>query len=155
MSPFVSRPIEERFWEKVAKGEGCWEWQGRRTKPGYGRFWPQGLKGPAVQAHRIAWELVNGPIPAGLYVCHSCDNPPCVRPDHLWLGTNRENQLDAVAKGRGNAGERNNKARISTADAEAIRASTEATGALAIRYGISPGHVWRIRRGERWAHVHG
>ena len=88
----------ERFWSKVNKTDGCWEWTGARTAPGWhGVVRTAGRK---VVAHRFAWELENGPVPDGLRVLHHCDNPACVRADHLWLGTQRENMIDASAKGR-------------------------------------------------------
>ena len=72
---------------------GCTPWMGARSR-GYGDFGKR-------KAHRVAWELANGPIPAGLVVCHSCDNPPCVNPDHLWVGTMGDNIRDCISKGRG------------------------------------------------------
>ncbi len=85
------------FWEQVTPA-GCWEWTGARDRDGYGQT-RIGMK--RVKAHRKAWEILHGPIPAGLHVLHRCDNPPCVRPDHLWIGTERDNQHDKWAKGRG------------------------------------------------------
>lgn len=91
------------FWDQVEKLEGedsCWEWRGRRRGRGYG-YLPKPLEGGTeTAAHRAAWELEIGPIPDGLFVCHHCDNPPCVRPTHLFLGTNADNMRDMVAKGR-------------------------------------------------------
>lgn len=91
-------PRTERFWAHVAQSEGCWEWQASVFRTGYGQFRDGGR---SMRAHRVAWELVNGPIPEGLHVCHRCDNRKCVRPDHLFLGTRSDNMQDMSAKGRG------------------------------------------------------
>lgn len=91
-----SRPVEERFWEKVDKSGDCWVWTASRNASGYGQFQ---MGGPNV-AHRVAWILANGPIPKGLFVLHSCDNRACVRIDHLRLGTPKENGHDQVLRDR-------------------------------------------------------
>ena len=94
-------PIEERFWLHVDRSDpaGCWEWTASRRRRGYGQFRAKPGE-PMWQAHRMAWTLTFGPIPGGLLVCHHCDNPPCCRPDHLFLGTNEHNVQDMVRKGR-------------------------------------------------------
>ena len=92
---------EKRFWSKVRKGAGCWVWTASKRSKGYGAFvYPQG--GDIVQgrAHRYSWEIHRGEVPPGLCVLHLCDNPACVRPDHLFLGTKRDNNRDMCAKGR-------------------------------------------------------
>lgn len=91
------RVAVKRFWDKVLVGEGCWEWQGARNQAGRGliRF-----EGRTSSAPRVAWQLTFGGLPNDLYVLHHCDNPGCVRPDHLWLGTQTDNMADAKAKGR-------------------------------------------------------
>lgn len=102
-----NRTIENRFWEKVNKNSStlechagiglCWIWTGAHLKDGYGEIF---FNGQIVLAHRTSWELHYGVIPKEMQVLHRCDNPPCVRPDHLFLGTNHDNVLDSVSKGR-------------------------------------------------------
>lgn len=92
-------PIEERFWAKVNKTETCWLWTGAKQRLGYGHISIGNDR--FTSAHRLAYELANGPIPDGLFACHRCDNPACVRPDHLFLGTQQDNLRDAWRKGRG------------------------------------------------------
>lgn len=91
--------IEERFWEKVkvVDNDKCWEWLASRTLKGYGHF---KIKGRTVRAHRYSYTLVKGPIPKDLWVLHKCDNPSCVNPNHLFLGTHGDNMKDMFDKGR-------------------------------------------------------
>lgn len=89
--------LKTRLLRRVVQGEGCWEWQGGRDEYGYGVV---RVKGRNMRAHRAMWEVTYGPITLGLFVLHSCDNPPCIRPDHLMLGTQRANIQDMLAKGR-------------------------------------------------------
>ena len=94
-------PLEVRFWRFVAKSEGCWLWTGANTGSPmkYGRIGDGTGKG-ALKAHRASWLIHFGAIPNGLWVLHKCDNPLCVRPDHLFLGTRADNMKDAFDKGR-------------------------------------------------------
>lgn len=87
----------DRFWNKVDRSGDCWTWQGSRDRKGYGRV---SVNQRPVLAHRFSWTLSHGPIPDGLCVLHKCDNPPCVNPEHLFLGTIADNNRDMVAKGR-------------------------------------------------------
>jgi DNA-binding transcriptional regulator YiaG len=145
----------ERFWSKVDKRpDECWNWEAARAKNGYGRFM---LNGRNRLAHVIAYELARGPIPSGLYVLHRCDNPPCVRPDHLFLGTLSDNTQDCLAKGRWKAnpraGSRCHLAKLDEEKVKLILESADSTKAVVRRFGISRAVVNSIRRGESWKHV--
>lgn len=110
---------KQRFWSKVAKGDGCWLWTGAIfTHFGYGRF---NTRSTSLAAHRYSYELAHGSIPDGMLVCHHCDTPRCVRPDHLFLGTSKDNKHDCVAKGRHASGERHPQAILTSTDAAEIR----------------------------------
>jgi predicted nucleic acid-binding Zn ribbon protein len=93
----VTGQLPTVFLDRLTKSGGCWEWGGARCGKGYGSL---SVDGHVASAHRRAWELAYGPIPKGMQVCHTCDNPPCCNPAHLFLGTNRINQLDSMLKGR-------------------------------------------------------
>ena len=129
---------------------GCWLWMGWRNQKGYGQVW---VNGKSAGAHRVSWSLHNGPIPEGLCVCHTCDNPPCVNPAHLWVGTNAENHEDKVAKKRHGYGETHSKAKLTERDVLDIRASRESDVALARRYGVTHQAVASARSGEHWKHI--
>lgn len=92
--------IKDAFWQKVRKTDSCWFWTGSSDEHGYGTLNTRRSHPKIQKAHRISWELANGPIPPGLWVLHKCDTPPCVRPDHLFLGNRSDNMKDAASKGR-------------------------------------------------------
>lgn len=143
-----TRPMEERFWAKVRKSEGCWEWTGTlHPKTRYGAIlMPNGKKEPA---HRMSYRLAHGEIPKGQKVLHRCDNPPCVNPDHLFLGTQQDNVRDCVQKGR-------NTSKLSRQQVEAMlkeRMQGARICDLAIRYGVKWCQVWKIVNGRQWKHV--
>ena len=149
-------PIEERFWPKVDKSGECWVWTGS-TNGKYGTIGRGSRLAGIAYAHRVSWELANGAIPDGLDVCHHCDNPPCVRPDHLFLGTRSENMHDAARKGhmwRDITGARNPRASLTPTIAIAVRAAC-AAGArqvdVARSFGIGQSQVSRIVRRATWA----
>lgn len=91
----------KRFWDKVLKTNSCWIWASHISGNGYGYF---SLNNKELRAHRVAYELTKGPIPKGLHVMHTCDNPKCVNPDHLKIGTHQDNMSDMVKKGRHHSG---------------------------------------------------
>lgn len=139
-----------RFWSKVQIGDGCWLWTASTIK-GYGQFRRARVNGkqPApLYAHRFAWELTNGPIAKGLNVCHHCDTPLCVRPDHLFLGTQQENLDDARRKGRLVDGSGRQR-KLSDDDYLEILTSRETNVTLAKRFGVHEQSVWRIRAGTQ------
>lgn len=148
-----------RFWTKVAVGrEGdCWEWLGGKVPKGYGVIGLIGRKGYSnVYATRMAWALDKGEDPGDLCVCHRCDNPGCVNPRHLFLGTVAENNADMASKGRQRTvpryGEDNNNAKLTNAEAAEIRRlkGTITQAAVAARFGVSLSTVWNILSGRQY-----
>lgn len=160
----------ERFWSKVDRSGGphaCWPWTAAKNADGYGAF---RLHGVMRKAHRVAYELVVGPV-GELHVCHSCDNRACVNPGHLFQGTQADNIADMVRKGRQASGDRcgsrlyperrprgeaNGGARLKEADVLAILndlASGLTITETAILRGVSQSQVGRIRSGEHWVHL--
>lgn len=107
MAP-IKKPLHIRFWAKVNKTNSCWLWTSVKQGRGYGFFTPSTVEGrktkPGIMAHRMAWILKNGNIPSGKLVCHKCDNKLCVRPSHLFLGTQKQNTQDMIRKNRQRGG---------------------------------------------------
>lgn len=153
------RPTAERFWSHVVKTETCWLFNGGKTKD-YGVL--NDGNGNNVRANRFSWELHNGPIPHGLWVLHKCDNPPCVNPDHLFLGDRSANMKDAAAKGRldqqtNPLRRRAAMATLTLAEAATVKREYTAGGitlqALGDRYGVTKSAIWRIVRDLNWKDV--
>lgn len=143
-------PVLSRFFDSFTVGDSCWEWQRQRLH-GYGVFHLP--KRTSIGAHRLSFELFNGDFDLKLDVLHRCDNPPCVRPSHLMLGTHHENMLDAANKLRMSHGEPHPRARLTDDAVRAIRTSTESNATLSNRFGVSAGRIRDVRNGMGWRHV--
>jgi hypothetical protein len=154
-----SKTYEERFWERVdvREADDCWEWQRSCCTGGYGQFQVSGGSSEKT-AHRIAWELTNGPIPEGMCVCHRCDNRKCCNPSHLFLGTFRDNNADRNSKGRSKGNVRNGAehggAKLMWEQVRLIRMKwqTEHTPKkrLAREFNISPRQIGEIVENKSW-----
>lgn len=155
----INDSVLQRFWQRVIKSQepdGCWLWSGAIFKDtGYGQF--STSHSHPVRAHRLSWVIHFGPIPEGLFVLHRCDCKLCVRPDHLWLGTGRDNINDMISKGRSLIGERNHKARVTAQQVIEIR-SLYHTGLysqqeLGDRVGINQATISSIILHKTWRHL--
>lgn len=149
----MTKDLIRRFLARVHKTGGCWEWTGYRQKGrGYGFL---SFNGEKFRAHRVSWELHNGPIPDGLHILHRCDNPPCVNPEHLFLGTHVDNMTDMVAKGRarGVPGHHHG-ARFPIEVVREVRVLAAVGGLtqsqIGRRFGVSQMQVCNIIRGVCW-----
>lgn len=140
----------ENFWAKVDKSGDCWNWTAFKSK-GYG-YIMCGWKNP-VRAHRFSWVLNNGDIPDGMFVCHKCDNPSCVRPDHLFLGTPADNVIDMVQKGRNVScpGLKNGVAKLTPEQVRAIYLDPRTNKEIGASYGIASSLASFIRQRRLWA----
>jgi hypothetical protein len=164
------RPIRDRFIEKIAKAPdaGCWIWTAHANGSGYGTLRIGSvLDGTrrTVRATEVAFSLFRGAVPSHLFICHRCDNPRCVNPQHLFLGTAADNAADKVAKGRQARGakcrarnpvrgERRGHAKLTTEAVHIIRASPNRTGrSLAKEFGVCPQTISNVRHGRIWSHV--
>lgn len=146
-----TQSVEVRFWKKVLKTEGCWTWTGRLDINGYGHI--RDGCGRTSLAHRISWEMHYGPIPEGKVLLHSCDNPCCVRPDHLTPGTQLQNIEDRCRKQRTPHGSKHHGAKLSEESARLIKRSNESARVLANRFGVTPGTVIKLKKGRTWKSV--
>lgn len=145
------RPTKrDKFEQQIAKSDGCWIWTGLTDKDGYGLLNYDGVQ---YRANRVALELDGRPVSEGLYACHHCDTPACVRPDHLYAGTPLENSRDAVARGQSPRGERQHMAKLTEDAVRHIRSSSESEKALALKFGVSDAAIYMVRAGKTWRHV--
>ncbi len=144
----MSQSLAARFWSKVEIIDffDCWKWTACTNYLGYGRI---AVNRKNRYAARIGWELVYGEIPPGQCVCHKCDNPICVNPNHLFLGTLHENSIDMVRKGR--AGRKLNKEQILSI--RSLRQSGSSCKQLSRQFHIELSHIYRIINKERWKYI--
>lgn len=144
---FQKVPLVERFWEKVEKAEGCWLWTGALGANGYGVTF---LDGKIKRAHRVSWLMATGTeVPSNLDCCHKCDNRRCVNPDHLFIGTRRDNMRDCVMKGR-------HPVKLTVENVREIRARSaagEVARTISASFGIHKNHVYKVVSGKAWSHV--
>ena len=153
--PKSATPADRLASGSVTTQDGCREWRGARDRDRYGSI---SIGGKRRSVHRLAFQIAFGPVPAGHDVCHRCDNPICIAPEHLFAGTRSDNMADMVAKGRQTLGEKNGQAKLTEADVLAIRrliSSGDKQSAIAARFGVNPTVVSRIKLGVRWAHTGG
>jgi hypothetical protein len=141
----IRLPMLEKFSQQVRVTDGCWEWTGLKDKDGYGLFPYMGIQ---HRANKIALELDGRPVPTGMYACHHCDNPPCVRPDHLYPGTPKQNMADAVARKRMNP-----KTKLTADEVRAIRREVGTHEQIAKTFNISRANVSLIREGRTWRNL--
>jgi hypothetical protein len=150
------RPIEERFWSKVEMGMDCWVWTGAATNAGYGLLGRGAGVRSNVLAHRLSWEIHFGAILPRLEVCHHCDNPRCVNPAHLFVGTHKENFADASRKGRMSRGESHYKSKFKEADVIEIRrrgAAGETEESIADLFDVSRTAIHKVLARKNWKHL--
>lgn len=158
--------LVKRFWAKVDKNGpivrpdlgACWQWTGATTPEGYGKIYQGPETLTHARAHRVSWELHNGPIPEGIEVLHRCDNTGCVRESHLFLGTQSDNVLDMDTKGRRRMakGETHGRAKLTEAQVAQIRAQCGAGAKqrdIAQSFGVARSLVGRIVLGQAWSHT--
>ena len=133
-------------------GTPCREWIKRKNEKGYGQI---GIGGKSYLTHKLMWEVCKGPVPIGLQVCHRCDNPSCVRLDHLFLGTNRDNAKDSKDKGRRARlkGSRHGRAKLTESDVMSIRSSSQGINDLAALYGVAAQNIRHIVQRKTWTHL--
>jgi hypothetical protein len=166
--------LGEKFWSRVNKTDTCWVWTAGKSNK-YGDYY---FNGKHFRVHRLVWESIHGPIPEKMVICHKCDNPPCCNPDHLFMGTQKDNVQDALKKGKYNytanknphlrnrvysgtienacCGERSPLAKLKESDVRIIRelaAQGHSSWVLAKRYNVDPSAIRQVVKRQTWKHV--
>jgi predicted XRE-type DNA-binding protein len=144
-----SRNFEERFWARVEKTARCWLWRGAINASGYGVV---GVQGKVLRAHRVAYEMFYGLILPGLYCLHTCDNPPCVRPEHLFVGTPADNMHDMARKGRHKANPKLTAEQVKDIH-RLYRQEHWNQSRIATLFGVDPSNISLILRNIIWQHI--
>lgn len=144
-----ARTESEYIENRISKDDvsGCWNWTGKKDKDGYGEYFFDNKKS---RAHRSVYRYFVAEIPNGLVACHKCDNPSCVNPDHIFIGTTKDNAVDARDKGRAFVGEKNGRSKLTREIVGIIRSSDEDSAVLAERYGVSKHTISRAKNGGSW-----
>ncbi len=140
----------DRFWSKVNKGPGCWEWNRATDRDGYGVF---RLNNKQIRSHRLVYEMGHDTIPKGMYVCHYCDVTGCVRPSHLFLGTSKDNKYDSMRKGRDINGVAHFNCKLTNEQVQNIRKDKRSLRKIAIDYNIDYTNVSKIKNRISWKHI--
>lgn len=138
------------FWEKVKITPGCWEWTASKNQAGRGIYNPRRAKklGISPLAYRVSWRIHYGELPEGLWVLHTCDNPTCVNPQHLFLGTSKDNTLDMLKK------DRSGKSKLTPVQVLSIRSDERPRRVIAKEYGITLNMVKKIKSQHSWSWLH-
>lgn len=148
--------VKKRFWSKVRMGgyDDCWEWIASRREFGYGQFWVPQLK-RILTSHRACWLLWHGELPSSC-ILHKCDNPRCVNPHHLFLGSNADNSMDMKSKGRSTRGSKHPGAQLNESQVVEIKKMLlggETTVRIATLFNVRREVISKIKHGRRWTHV--
>lgn len=142
--------LKEEFWKRVDKGDECWIWNGAKDKDGYGRLTHLGK---SYRANRVSLMLAGREVPEGFYACHTCDNPACVNPEHLYGGTPKQNSKDASDRGRACRGEKVHFAKLTENDVVNIRKDSRPLSEIAEQYGVSKSSIRLIMKRKTWRHI--
>jgi len=154
----IVKSFEERFWNKVEKTDSCWLWKGGKTDSGYGRM-DLSKEGDYDRSHRISWKLTQGAIPKGMFVCHKCDVRLCVNPDHLFIGTQKDNMRDMITKGRQRKNFRPHTTVLTPEQVTEIRNRLSRSTALGINkqlakeFGVARNTISTIKHNKSWKTV--